>query len=592
MPITISEIRSKFPMYDNVDDSQLVIGLHRKFYSDIPFGEFNKSIIYDKKPDATEGMSGFDKFAAGTGKAIVDTGRGIGQMLNLVSRDDVAESRKLDKSLMESGAGQAGNLFGNLAVNLPLAFVPGANTLKGAAMIGAATGLVQPSESTEETIKNVVLGGAVGGGSILAGRGLASGYQAASGLLRPLTEKGQRQIASEVLKASATDAAKAAKNLRGASPLVKGSMPTVGQVADDAGLAQLERTLLNNPESAGPLQRAYEAQRAARQTALADVAGTPEYRSLIEEGRRVFANEDYAKAFADGIDVEMAKAMKPQIDSLMRRPSLKSAVNEAKMLASERDIKLTNMGSIEGMDWLKKALDNKISRASQPGSSIGKEELRGLMQTKDDLMAVMEQIAPSYKAANDNFAKMSRQINASDVAADLQKRLYKNAEWGSGKEMGNTYMTELSNALESVKKQTGMNKSLRDVMNEGDIKTLENIARDLARKEKGQNLGKAVGSPTMQNMLGQNLIRRIAGPLGVPESLAENSILNTLSRPYSFAMQYSQPKIAGLLAESMVDPLAAQSLLSLTAAPSRIGMRAMQAEKYLPGLGLVSIQGQ
>jgi len=110
----------------------------------------------------TEGMSTFDKFAAGTGKAIYDTGRGLGQLVGLVSREDIAESRKRDAALMDTGAGMAGNLFGNVAVLAPTAMIPGANTVAGAGVIGSIAGLAQPSVSNKETITNVLMGGAGG----------------------------------------------------------------------------------------------------------------------------------------------------------------------------------------------------------------------------------------------------------------------------------------------------------------------------------------------------------------------------------------------------------------------------------------------
>ena len=122
---------------------------------------------YQAKPapmnvDPTEGMSGLDKFRAGVGKAFYDVGRGAGQLVGLVSRDDVAESRKLDAPLMNSGAGVAGNLAGNVALLAPTAMIPGANTVTGAGVIGATAGLLQPSTSTKETITNMVAGGAGG----------------------------------------------------------------------------------------------------------------------------------------------------------------------------------------------------------------------------------------------------------------------------------------------------------------------------------------------------------------------------------------------------------------------------------------------
>ena len=123
-----------------------------------------------RKPDAldaidpTEGMTGTDKFLSGVGKAMTDTGRGVGQMLGLVNRDDVAESRRLDAPLMNTGAGVAGNIAGNMAVIAPTAFIPGANTLAGAGLVGAVTGAVQPSVSTGETAMNIAAGGAGGAG--------------------------------------------------------------------------------------------------------------------------------------------------------------------------------------------------------------------------------------------------------------------------------------------------------------------------------------------------------------------------------------------------------------------------------------------
>lgn len=159
--ISVAEIRAKFPMYSDLSDDQLVIGVRNKFYADIPIGEFTKRIEY-KTPDPTEGMSGLDKFRAGVGKAFTDIGRGAGQIVGAVSRDDVAESRKVDAPLMDTGAGVAGNLAGNVALLAPTAMIPGANTVTGAGVVGATAGLLQPSTSTRETLTNVAIGGAGG----------------------------------------------------------------------------------------------------------------------------------------------------------------------------------------------------------------------------------------------------------------------------------------------------------------------------------------------------------------------------------------------------------------------------------------------
>lgn len=100
---------------------------------------------------------------AGMGKAFADTGRGVGQAVGMVSRDDVAQQRKLDAPLMDTTAGKVGNFLGNAAILAPTAAIPGANTVTGAGVIGAATGFLQPSVSTGETVTNTLLGG--GGGA-------------------------------------------------------------------------------------------------------------------------------------------------------------------------------------------------------------------------------------------------------------------------------------------------------------------------------------------------------------------------------------------------------------------------------------------
>lgn len=112
--------------------------------------------------DPTEGMSTTEKVLVGVGKGMTDIGYGVGQMLGTVSREDVARKRETDQAIMNTGAGKVGNFLGNAALALPAAFVPGANTVAGASLIGAGFGLAQPSTSTQETLTNVAFGGAGG----------------------------------------------------------------------------------------------------------------------------------------------------------------------------------------------------------------------------------------------------------------------------------------------------------------------------------------------------------------------------------------------------------------------------------------------
>lgn len=123
--------------------------------------------------DPTEGMSGTEKFLAGTGKAFADIGRGVGQLVGVVSPEDIAEARRLEAPLMKTGAGFAGNIAGNIAAAIPTMAIPGAATARGAALIGAGLGGLQPVTQDESRLGNVALGGAFGAAGALAPRAVA-----------------------------------------------------------------------------------------------------------------------------------------------------------------------------------------------------------------------------------------------------------------------------------------------------------------------------------------------------------------------------------------------------------------------------------
>jgi hypothetical protein len=119
----------------------------------------------EKPLSPTDGMSGSEKFLAGMGKGFVDLGRGAGQVLGLKSQADIDEARKMDAPLMDTGAGMAGQLTGQLAAFLPALAIPGANTVAGAAAMGGLSGALQPTGEGESRLANTLTSAAVGGGA-------------------------------------------------------------------------------------------------------------------------------------------------------------------------------------------------------------------------------------------------------------------------------------------------------------------------------------------------------------------------------------------------------------------------------------------
>lgn len=52
MALTMQQVRAQFPQYHDLSDEQLAQGLHQKFYSDMPFDQFSKTIGYSPTPAA------------------------------------------------------------------------------------------------------------------------------------------------------------------------------------------------------------------------------------------------------------------------------------------------------------------------------------------------------------------------------------------------------------------------------------------------------------------------------------------------------------------------------------------------------------
>lgn len=537
--------------------------------------------------DPTEGMGTGQRVLAGIGKGFADVGRGVGQMLGTVSRADIEEARRLDEPLSKTTGGKVGNFIGSVASLAPTALIPGAATIPGAALLGTATGALAPSASAEETLRNTALGGALGVGGQLAGRAIGAGWNALGGLVAPFTRTGQERIAADTLRSFASNPTTAAANMRGAQQLVPGSVPTMAQAADDMGLAQLERTLFNNPETKGQLAEAYAAQRAARLGAVQGLAGDAAKREAAVAAREAAAKPLYQQATGAVYQVD------DQLAGLLNRPVINRAMSRAKELAenqgrqfqfaTESAAPFRGVGGAQaqqsrqitgqGLQDLKMALDDMLS---DPASGIAGSEVRNVKNLRGQIVDWMERANPDFKSARQTFARESVPINTMDVAAELMKKLEPAlARYGANtKEHANAYAQALEAAKETVKKATGINKPMDEVIDQQAQKLLENVARDLGRKVKAEDMGRAAGSNTAQNLAAQNLLRRTLGPTGLPQKWSESTGLQSFFSPYSglVKMAGGERNVMGLLADAATDPTRAAGLLSMAQTPSTLGV--------------------
>lgn len=565
--------------------------------------------------DPTEGMSGFEKFRAGWGKAAVDLARGAGQMVGAVSRDDVGESRRMDAPLMEHGAAKAGNFAGTVANFVPAAFIPGANTVAGATAIGTGTGLLMPSESTKETLTNVGLGGATGGGSVAAIRGGTAAYRGGKALLEPFTKGGQRRIAARTMQAfagGADDAARAADEIELAlrrGNLLPGVKPTTAELAKNPGLAQFERTLRNNPEYMTELAGRIGVNKQVMIDALDQIAGTPAKAAAVRGARQSVTQQLYREG--DQVMVQADDTFR----SLMERPSMKSAWARAQNLAKEngeslvvgRDIPeqvvsspiLDDLGrpmqstraaqsaeySGRGLHYLKRALDDMADNPQTHG--LAGNEARAIKGTRNSLNDWMKQQIPEFGAADKLYSRFSRPLNQMEVGTALRNKLQPAlADFGAtGRTRAQSYAQALREGDRTAAQATGFKSAkMQNVMSPRQMKRMRQIGEQLGRRANADELGRAVGSNTGQNLVSQNVMRQFLGPLGLPEStmqrVAESTLLQSVMRPVQFAGQLGERRAMQALVDAALDPRLAEEWLRLGVNPRTLSDAVLRNQQF------------
>lgn len=154
----------------------------------------------EKPINPADEMSFGERVLAGAGKGFVDVGRGVGQMLGLVPQADIDEAKRLDAPLMETGGGMAGNIGANMLT----ALIPGGNTVKGAALVGAGLSALQPTATGESRLQNTAVGGALGAGGAIAAKGIGKGLSAAKGRMADLKAKVEAKAAADAAAETAS----------------------------------------------------------------------------------------------------------------------------------------------------------------------------------------------------------------------------------------------------------------------------------------------------------------------------------------------------------------------------------------------------
>jgi len=461
-------------------------------------------------------MSQLERFNAGMGAGMTNIGRGAAQLVGAgPSQAEMADINQRDKPLMSTGAGFAGNVAGNIAAMAPLALVPGANTVGGAATLGAVMAGVQPGAPLEK-LGNMALGFGLGGGMQAAAQNPVGIYEAGKAavkapfkvgraLLNTATEGGREKILSRVLqRAAGPNAARARANMQNPPEFVPGSYPTAGEASGSAGIASLQRAAAATDPEAYFARAA--AQNEARVAALQNVAGTHGEREFAKAARAATADDLYDLARKSGLDLSLlSPARRGEITKLMRTPAIRDAVKEARTLAANEMQKVGDpAGSVRGLDYLQRALADKISRAT------GNEQ-RILVGLRDRLLTTIDTLSPEFQTARTTFAQMSKPVTEMEIAQAIADKAIRPID--------QTIMpSQLAKALrdQTAQSVTGMrNATLESTMTPQKLQELRNVLADVQRSSFLANAGRGPGSDTVQKLAMTNMMQESGLPMGV-----------------------------------------------------------------------------
>jgi hypothetical protein len=539
----------------------------------------------------TNGMSTAELVAAGIGKGMTDLARGAKErfqqafgsptMSSLVTgekpEDAIAESRRLDAPLMATTAGKTGNIVGKVAASLPTVLIPGANTLAGAALIGGAQGALEPTTADESVLKNIAVGGAGGAGGYAAGKLIGATVKGARAAAEPFYEAGQQRIVGRALNSAAGSDAAAVRNrlAEAAQPfvgpsqpglarnalgeLVPGSVPTVGQAAQNAGVASMERAATaTNPAVTNQVANRLSAQNSARVNVLQDMAGQGGERDMAVAARDATSDQLYGAARANGINpAALAPDAQANIAAMQARIP-QGILDKAKSLAKISGSPMDDTTSVEGLHYVKMALDDAISSAKASGS---KTEARALTKLQQDFLQGMDAMSPDYAAARTVHAQMSAPINQMDVA---QRLVDKSVNPLTGTLQPAAYARSLNDGTAAA--ATGLpGATLEGTMTNQQGNLLQSILADLQRSNAANNAGRGVGSDTVQKLAYTNLLDQAGVPTFLREFKPAQVVGNIATRVGDAAYARQNRELSNRLAELMLSPQDASQAMGAAA---------------------------
>lgn len=321
--------------------------------------------------------------------------------------------------------------------------------------------------------------------------------------------------------------------------IVPGSRPLPSQIVAPTGAAEFT-AFAQSAERVLPSEVAERAaeQSRARLSAMREVSGAP-----AQEGRaRLAAAPDVTATGtmpARGGSLEAAREARAAqtgpmftraerdvipadatIETLMSRPSMRGAIERAARIAAEenRPFSLRRPEppappapsglldaegrpvpapaaapappaaySVEDLQYVKRGIDDLIR---DPQSGLGTKEREAVANTRRELLSWIDSRSPAYREAREAFQTASGPVNQAEIGRFLENRLTQPLT-GEATRAG-MFAGAIREAPATIKRATGQTRFsyLSDVLTPEQIRTVDNIRRDLVREEQANALAR------------------------------------------------------------------------------------------------------
>ena len=467
--------------------------------------------------------------------------------------------QRLASSVASSGfttGAPAATTLGGRAANL------GLRAAGGAATGGASAALINNDDAVTGALVGAALPPALAG----VGKGAKYGGNALRSLIQPLTEDGQQMIAAGIINKFG----KGGPMMVNAAELVPGSMPTLTEATNNAGIAGLQRTVRSmSGESTNRFVDRERANVAARLAAFDNIAGDKAAIKLATQERDQIADALYGQAFtADNMRRALAAESQqtrapfsgvglsgapedlatPGLRALMARPGFRSAAEDAKRLAANYGVQLNDpLQSLEGLHYIKLALDDALNPGA--ATALGRNASSAVMDMRNRLAEELGQVSPLYQSGRKVYADMSKPIDAMEALQGLT--LTDGA--------GNMTLTKTQNGLRTLERlRAAPGVDPAKAITPEQMSVVASLRDDLLRQN-SLGAGKAAGSDTLQNITTNNILANLLpGRLGV---LAQQKIGTPAAQVGQLLYSKSNEAIKNQLVDLLLDPaLAAPAL--------------------------------